>query len=153
MVRKDRLRSLLAPLLTGLLLLGGCRSRLQDRSSKAYADFVSAFYVGLAALQVGDDVRADRELRRATEIVSGEPAAWANWGILALRQRNFDAAGERVNRARDLANNNDEIYYLLGLIDAGRGKSGEAIADLRKAVEINPNNLIATYRLAEEIER
>ncbi len=29
----------------------------------------------------------------------------------------------------------------------------EAIADLRKAVEINPKNLIATYRLAEEIER
>jgi tetratricopeptide (TPR) repeat protein len=153
MIRKDRLRFPPAPLLACLLLLGGCRSRLPDRSSKAYADFVSAFYVGFAALQVGDDVRADREIRRATEIVPGEPAAWANWGILALRQRNFDVAGERLDRARDLAMNNDEIYYLLGLIDAGRGKSGEAIADLRKAVEINPNNLSATYRLAEEIER
>jgi adhesin HecA-like repeat protein len=126
---------------------------MPDRSSKTYADFVSAFYVGLAALQVGDDVRADRELGRATQIVPGEPAAWANWGILALRQRNFDPAGDRLARAQKLAPKNDQMYYLLGLVEAGRGKSAEAITDLRKAVEINPDNLIATYRLAEEIER
>src|ERR1700756_356903 len=67
----------------------GCRSgsRLPDPSSKAYADFTSAFYVGLAALQVGDDVRAEANLGRATQLVPEEPAAWANWGILALRQR------------------------------------------------------------------
>src|ERR1700757_1696619 len=135
------------------LIATGCRARLPDTSSKSYADYVSAFYVGLAALQVGDDVRADRELGRATQIVYGEPAGRANWGILALRQRNFDAAGDRLGHARELANNNDQIYYLLGLVEAGRGKSGDAIEDLRKAVQINPNNLIATYRLAEEIER
>ncbi len=138
---------------SSVLILAGCRSRLPDRSSKSYADFVSAFYVGLAALQVGDDVRAERELARATQIVPGEPAAWANWGILALRQRDFDPAGDRLQRARALAPKNDAICYLLGLVEAGRGKSSEAIADFRKAVEINPTNLIATYRLAEEIER
>ncbi|HTD54407.1 MAG TPA: FG-GAP-like repeat-containing protein, partial [Silvibacterium sp.] len=151
-------RALASALLVCLLacsamIATGCRSRLPDPSSKAYADYVSAFYVGLAALQVGDDVRADRELGRTTQIVSGEPAGWANWGILALRQRNFDAAGDRIGRAQKLAGNNDQIYYLLGLVESGRGKSAEAIADLRKAVEINPNNLVATYRLAEEIER
>src|SRR4029077_15366503 len=31
--------------------------------------------------------------------------------------------------------------------------SAEAIADLRKATELNPNNLRAAYALAEEIER
>ncbi|MBV8672454.1 MAG: VCBS repeat-containing protein [Acidobacteriaceae bacterium] len=135
------------------LLVLGCHSRLPDRTSKTYADYVSAFYVGLAALQVGDDVRAERELGRATQIVPGEPAAWANWGVLALRQRNLDSAGQRLAQAQKLAPKNDHIYYLLGLVEAGRGRSGEAIADLRKAVELNPNNLIATYRLGEEIER
>ena len=115
----------------------GCRSRLPDRSSKTYADFVSAFYVGLAALQVGDDVRADRELARATQIVPGEPAAWANWGVLALRQRNFDPAGQRLELAQKLAPHNDAIEYLLGLLESGRGKSAEAIADFRKAVEVS----------------
>ncbi len=87
------------------------------------------------------------------QIVPGEPAAWANWGVLALRQRNFDPAGQRLERARKLAPQNDAIDYLLGLLESGRGNSAEAIADFRKAVDINPNNLIATYRLAEEIER
>ena len=39
----------------------GCHpnGNLPDRSSKVYADVVSAFYIGLAALQVGDDVHAE----------------------------------------------------------------------------------------------
>ena len=138
-----------------VLLLLGCHpaGKLPDKTSKAYSDFVSVFYTGLAALQVGDDVRAGTELARATQMVPGEPAGWANWGVLALRQRSFDAASQRLEQARTLAPRNDAIYYLLGLVDSGKGRSQEAIANLRKAVEINPKNLIATYRLAEEIER
>src|SRR6202030_1260769 len=53
----------------------------------------------------------------------------------------------------DLAPKNDHIYYLLGLLESNRGRSAEAIADWRKAVDLNPQNLRATYQLAEEIER
>ena len=114
---------------------------------------VRAFYIGLAALQVGDDVRADAKLAEVTKLVPPEPAGWANWGLLALRQRNFDAAAERLERARSLAPENDQIYYLLGLLESSRGRSAEAVTALRKAVEINSKNLLATYKLAEEIER
>ena len=114
---------------------------------------VSAFYVGLAALQVGDDVHAESKLSEVTRLAPGEPAGWANWGILALRQRNYDAAAQRLERARDLAPRNDQIYELLGILESQRGNSTQAIADLRKAVELNPQNLRATYQLAEEIER
>src|SRR4029077_1537437 len=55
--------------------------------------------------------------------------------------------------ARDLAPKNDHIYYLLGLLESNRGRSPEAIADWRKSIELNPQNLRATYQLAEEIER
>jgi len=145
----------LAIVLLGLLASAsvGCNPRLPEPSSKAYTDYVSAFYVGLAALQVGDDVRAERELAHTTQIVSGEPAGWANWGILRLRQRDFDAAAERIEKARKLAPQNGHIYYLLGLVETGKGRSTEAIADLRKAIELNPQDLIATYQLAQEIER
>src|SRR5579862_2281248 len=137
------------------LLFAGCRSheRLPDPSSKAYADYVSTFYVGLAALQVGDDVRAESNLASATQMVPGEPAGWANWGILALRQRSFDAAGQRLDRARELAPKNDRIYYLLGLLEGDRGNSAKAIADLRQAIQLNPANLRAIYQLATETER
>ncbi len=88
-----------------------------------------------------------------TQLVPAEPAGWANWGILALRQRNYDAAAQRLERARDLAPKNDQIYDLLGILESQRGNSAQAIADLRKAAELNPQNLRAIYQLAEETER
>ncbi len=114
---------------------------------------VSAFYIGLAALQVGDDVHAESNLSTATQLVPGEPAAWANWGVLALRQRNYDVAAQRLEKARGLAPKNDRIYDLLGILESQRGNSAESIVDLRKAADLNPQNLRATYRLAEETER
>ncbi|HEY0431959.1 MAG TPA: FG-GAP-like repeat-containing protein, partial [Pyrinomonadaceae bacterium] len=138
-----------------LLLTAACRSsgQLPAKASKEYNEVVRAFYIGLAALQVGDDVRADAKLNEVTQLLPAEPAGWANWGLLALRQRNFDPAAERLERARSLAPDNDQIYYLLGLLESSRGRSAEAGAALRKAVEINPQNLLASFKLAEEIER
>ncbi len=146
------LRSALACLLA---VLTGCHSaeRLPEKSSKEYSDVVSAFYVGLAALQVGDDVHAENRLSQVTQLVPAEPAGWANWGILALRQRNYNTAAQRLEKARDLAPQNDQVYSLLGVLDSQRGNSVQAIADLRKSVELNPHNLRAIYQLAEETER
>ena len=144
-------------LLLGVILcvITACRpgARLPAKSSKEYDEVVRAFYVGLAALQVGDDVRADSKLAQVTQLVPAEPAGWTNWGMLALRQRNFDPASERLERARALAPESDQIYYLIGLIEKGRGRSSEAITALRKAIELNPKNLLAIFALAEEIER
>ena len=144
---------LLAASLTALL--SGCHSaqKLPAKGSKEYSDIVSAFYIGLAALQVGDDVHAESKLSEVTRLVPAEPAGWANWGVLALRQRNYDLAAQRLDRARDLAPQNDQIDDLLGILEGDRGHSAEAIADLRRAVDLNPKNLRAAYALAEEIER
>src|SRR5579863_9574573 len=141
----------------GLLVLSlcGCRSggKLPPKSSKEYAAVVSAFYIGLGALQVGDYIHAESKLSEVTTLVPGEPASWANWGVLALRQRKLDVAAQRIERARALAPDNDQIYQLLGVLESSRGNSANAIADWRKAVEINPRNYRAAYQLAEEVER
>ena len=110
-------------LLGAVLLTAACRSdgKLPAKASQEYNEVVRAFYIGLAALQVGDDVRADAKLAEVTKLVPPEPTGWANWGLLALRQRNFDAAAERLERARSLAPENDQIYYLLGLLESSRG--------------------------------
>jgi Tfp pilus assembly protein PilF len=126
---------------------------LPAKGSSEYNEVVRAFYVGLAALQVGDDVRAESKLAQVTQLVPSEPAGWANWGLLALRQRNFEPAAERLERARSLAPENDQIFYLVGLLESNRGRSAESVGALRKAIEINPKNLVATYKLAEEVER
>jgi Tfp pilus assembly protein PilF len=135
-------------------VLSGCHSSgLPKPPSTAYLDEVKAFYVGLAALEVGDDVRADSTLEQATRLAEGEPAGWANWGVLALRQGNFGAAEQRLARAQNLAPQNDQIHYLSGVLESRRGNPAQAIVELRKAVAINPHHLRAMYLLAQEVER
>jgi Flp pilus assembly protein TadD len=142
-------------LCTASLVSLGCHSkeRLPDVGSKTYSDFVSAFYVGLAGLQVGDDVRADAKLQQATELVPAEPAGWVDWGVLAMRQRNFDAAAQRLDRAHTLVPNDDRIDYLLGLLEGDRGNSASSISYLHQAIALNPRNLRALYSLATQVER
>jgi Tfp pilus assembly protein PilF len=127
--------------------------KLPDISSQAYKDAVRAFYVGLAALQAGADARAEEELARVTELAPGEAAPWANLGLLALRQREFDSAAQRLEKAHSLAPDNGQIVALQGAMESSRGKSAEAIAYLREAIKLEPQNLRAIYSLAQEIER
>src|ERR1051325_8382998 len=82
-----------------LLITAGCSSKpkLPEKGTQAYNDAVSSFYIGLAALQVGHDIYAEDKLSQLTKMVPNEPAGWANWGVLALRQRNYDPAGQRFS--------------------------------------------------------
>src|SRR5919106_237017 len=132
------------PQITQILILsvavffGACRpgATLPTRSSPEYNEIVRTFYIGLAALQVGHDVQAESSLAKFTQLAAAEPAGWANWGLLALRQRNYDPANERLTRARDLAPDNSDIHYLIGLLESSRGNTAEAISALRKSVEL-----------------
>ncbi len=114
---------------------------------------VRAFYVGLAALQVGDDVRAGKELTRATELAAAEPAAWLNLGILQMRQRDYDRASRSRERARTLADKNPKIYETIALLDKQRGNFEASQTNLQKAIELDANNVKAIYALAKEKER
>src|SRR5262245_46863891 len=129
-----------AILIALLLTFSACdrNAGLPKPGSQEYRDLVAAFYVGLAGLQTGEDVRAKEKLTRSTEIAPGEPACWANLGLLAVRQQEFDTAFEKVEKARSLAPDNSQIEALLGLIESRRGKLPEAAAHLKKAVELDP---------------
>lgn len=134
-------------------ICGACRnSALPQPGSKTYADLCSAFYLGLAGLQAGEDVRAKEFLTRSTQIAPGEPAGWSDLGILQVRQQQFDAAFQSVDKARSLAPSESRIEALLGLIENRRGKLPEAVAHLKKAVALDGHNLKALYSLAEETE-
>src|ERR1051326_5461578 len=128
-----------------LILLAGCRpaAKLPSKSSPEYNEVVRTFYIGLAALEVGHDVQADAKLAQFTQLAAAEPAGWANWGLLALRQRNYDTAAERLHKARDLAPDNSDIHYLLGLLESSRGNTPAAIEELRKAVELDQDGRAA----------
>ncbi len=141
----------LAILVSGFLFCSACRnSGLPKPGSKTYADLCSAFYLGLAGLQSGEDVRAREYLTRSTVIAPGEPAGWADLGILQVRQQQFDAAFQSVDKARSLAPSDSRIEALLGLIENRRGKLPESASHLEKAVSLDSHNLRALYSLAEQ---
>ncbi|MEP6714896.1 MAG: FG-GAP-like repeat-containing protein [Terriglobia bacterium] len=137
----------------GVFLAGCAHKSLPSVDSSEYANFVSAFYTGLAGLQTGEDTRAKEKLTQATQLVPQEPAAWADLALFAARQQDFDKAAQYAETARSLAPENSAIEELLGAIDSTRGKPAEAIAHFRKAVARDGGNVKARYALANEIER
>jgi hypothetical protein len=145
-----------------LILLSGvaCRTPRQttkpipiDTASPEYAELVQAFYVGLAALQVGEQIRAEEHLTRATQLVPDEPAAWANLGLLSLRQSEFDIAAERLEKARQLAPDASQVYFLIGQLALSRGDPANALESFRRAVDLDGGNAHATYALALMLEQ
>ncbi len=149
------MRQFIAIVALGVLFSLGCarHSGLPKVGSKEYRDFCSAFYIGLAGLESGEDVRAKRELTRATQTVPLEPVAWADLGVLEVRQQQFDAAFSSVDKARALAPDSSRIEEILGLIESRRGRVSESLAHLRKAVSLDGKNLKALYALADETSR
>lgn len=131
----------------------GRQSGLPEPGSQKYRELVHAFNVGLSALQCSEDVRAKARLTEASQIAPGEPAIWADLGLLAVRQQEFDTALRNMNKARELAAGNSRIEFYLGDIESKRGNLPEAIQHFRRAVELDAANIKALYSLAQETER
>ncbi len=147
----------LTTFLVGIALLyTGCSRQHSDIpaiGSDAYRALCSAFYLGLAALQSGEDVNARKGLTRATELAPGEPAGWADLGLLQFRQQDYDGAYQSVQKAQALVPENSRIEALLGVIESRRGKTTETLDHLKRAVALDSGNLKALYGLAQETER
>lgn len=133
--------------------LAACRENLPEKSSENYSSAVRSFYVGLAALQVGDDQRAKDELKKATEFAASEPAAWNNLGVLELRQKDFENASKSLEKAKQLAPDNGKIYANLAVLETQRGNFDKAIENWTKTIDLESNNVQAIYALAQERER
>ena len=137
------------------LIVFGCRrtGNVPAVGSDKYRELCSSFYLGLAALQSGEDVNARTGLTRATQIAPGEPAGWVNLGLLQARQQEDEAAYTSFDKARALAPDNSQIETFLGIVESRRGNLPAALAHYRRAVDLDTANLRALYTLAFETER
>ncbi|MEX2282910.1 MAG: FG-GAP-like repeat-containing protein [Gemmatimonadota bacterium] len=115
-----------------VLMLTGCK-QLPRQGSTEYDEAVAAFYTGVAAIQVGEDERAERALSRVAELAPDEPAAIANLAIIAFQQRRLDDAARLVERARGKASDNASILMLAALVERARNRLDPAIDHLRRA--------------------
>jgi hypothetical protein len=118
-----------------------------------YRESVTAFYTGLAAMQTSQEVLARKELERVTQLVPGEPAGWANLGLLLMRQQEMDGAASSLRKAGDLAPDSAPVLRLRALLESRSGRLPEAVALWRKAAAADPADLKAPYALALDLER
>src|SRR3954452_16141231 len=79
------------------------RNRLPSQDSPIFENTTRLFYRGLAELEVGLLDDAKRDFTKATELVPGEPASWANLGLAHLRLGEFDAATAPIEKAVSLS--------------------------------------------------
>jgi tetratricopeptide (TPR) repeat protein len=157
---RTRSRSI-AIVLAAVILLASAvvlvlRSRgpaLPAPGSDTYEQMTRAFYWGLSALEVGllDDAR--QQFTKATTIVPEEPAAWANLGLAQLRLGELEAAVMPIERALAIAPDRGDVVLLAARMEAARGRGDDAVARLRRAVQLDPGGLRARFALAEELQR
>ena len=120
--------------------------------SPQYAEIVSAFYVGLGALESGEG-RALDKFKRVTELAPQEAAGWANMGLLLLRNNQLEEAAQSLDKARNLAPDSAEIQGLSGLLESKRANSEAAIGYFQRAAQLQPDDLWNLSALADELQR
>ena len=140
-------------LVTGLLMTGCGGRSLPVPGSVEYLETVSAFYAGVAAMEVGEDLRANAKLTRVTELVPDEPAAWANLALMAMRRNEVDEAKALLNTALELDATNSRVLQLAAAAAAMEGALQDELSYLRRAAASDSTNvraLYALFRLTEE---
>lgn len=118
-----------------------------------YRETVTAFYTALAAMQTSQEVLARREFEHVTRLVPGEPAGWANLGLLLMRQQELDAAAPMLAKAAELAPRSAAVQRLQALLESRQGRLPEALRHWRRAADLDPSDLKAPYALALDSER
>ena len=147
-------------LLVGLAGLGGVAylltrpaDTLPRPGSTAYQETVRRFYLGFASLEVGLLAEATTQLARAARLAPTEPAIFANLAVAHLRLGEDETAAVHLETARALAPQNTDIALLEGLLARFGGRFDEAVAQFRRAVDLDTDNLRARFALARELDQ
>jgi tetratricopeptide (TPR) repeat protein len=133
--------------------IGWHRPGLPAVGSAEYEQYVEAFDVGIAALDADVPQIAVEALNKAIDLVPDEPAAWADRGLLEIRDGRMEEALRDLHEAEKLAPDNAAIQQLLGLAEQRRGQFAAAAERFQTAIKLEPKNVMALYRLAVVIDQ
>lgn len=126
---------------------------LPSPGSPAYEQYVEAFEVGVAAVDVEVVDVAEKNLTRAIDLVPQEPAGWANRALVEIRTAQLTEAERDLKEAERLAPDDADVLKLRAALEEKRGKFSEAVASLRKATEKDPQDVEALHFLAVTLDR
>ncbi len=136
-----------------VLLLARCGgSGLPEPGSDDYLEAVSAFYNGVAAMEVGEELRAEAKLTLVTDLAPDEPTAWANRALLALRRNEFAEAREHLATALEKNDSSSPVLQLAAAAAFVEGRTDAGVKYLRRAVASDSTNVKAVYALFSALE-
>ena len=108
-------------------------------SPEAYREAVTAFYVGLSAMQTTQEVLAREKFDRVVALVPQEPAGWANLGLLLLRQQDLEQGAQQLAQAADAgARQRRRFSGCRRSPRAGAATSPRRSRHWRRALELDP---------------
>ncbi len=138
-----------------LIIISACTSTTTkpDTSSEKYKQAVSDFYISLGAIQSDQALFAVEKMQAVADAYPAEPAAWANLGVYAVRQGNFELATTRMEKALEQADQNADIQFLAGILESRRGNIETSLEHLQSAAELDSTNPQILFALADELER
>jgi tetratricopeptide (TPR) repeat protein len=139
--------------IAALVIAAACSRRGAETTPPGYGEAVTAFYVGLSAMQTTQEALARDKFDRVVALVPQEPAGWANLGLLLIRQQDLEQGVQRLAQAAALAPESAAIQRLQALAESRRGNLAAAITHWRRALTLDPQDAEAAYALAIEIER
>ncbi|MBI1895830.1 MAG: tetratricopeptide repeat protein [Acidobacteria bacterium] len=90
-----------------------------------------------------------RQVHEAARQNPRDAGAAGRLGMALQAHDQLDAAAQCYRRARYLDHGSYEWPYLLGMVDAARGKNAEAAASFSEALRLRPDAVPARYRYAE----
>jgi tetratricopeptide (TPR) repeat protein len=93
------------------------------------------------------NAQAEEAYKAAIKLNRYDEKSWRQLGGLMAARGEFQAAGEHYRTALALQPNDSEAKTGLALVLSSTNRSGEAIAMLESAVEDDPTNITALYRL------
>lgn len=113
-----------------LLTIVSCSVPSEDVSttSESYIKAVNDFRVSLAASQTDESRFAFNKMNDVVLAYPQEAAAWANLGVMAMRQGNRELSISRFERALTEQPNHPDILWLFGDAQSRFGASEEAVS-------------------------
>ena len=130
---------------------GNERDASQDK--KMYDKAVSNFYVSLAAIQTDQAPFAFSKMNEVAKAYPKEPAAWANLGVFAMRQGNYELATEQFQKGLDLAPDHPDILFLAAILERNRRNVEESISYLKQVLQADSTYSKAQFMLANQLEQ
>lgn len=129
---------------------GGCGAAAPD--DRVVAEAATALDVGLAALDSGQDDLARARFERVSTLLPEEPSGLANLGLLLLRRQATGEASALLAEAGVRAPRSVAVLRLRAAAAQRSGRLDEAVAHLREAVRLEPDDAQSAFALAMTLE-